>query len=393
MNADTTIERCPGAAMPARDSNTEVNDGIGTLRQGDRELFEILAVEREHEARLRMRRQRRLARAGDELAAAREAELAQGVSTPALTPDIELELAARDASLGRREEAQRRYEAVLNVLEASTPLGATAAFRLAHLLLEQRQHRNAVDLLERALHGADTSLRPHIEFALAGELDSVRYRGRVQELYEAALLSDHPDLAPGAAVVLGALRESDGDLAMAAHFYELAIRSEHPVHGVDALARLNALMHGRAIQAIGDAMRCVPWPRDTNTVEASERDAARVSHESSPCCQLCSTHAHGHDGHQASSSRQFTLSVPMYGLRTSGVELANASFLLGAITDALALARCELALVTGSLWDGGPWSSALDRRQPGVAAWGKVFDGCDCGHGHGSGRMLRSTDS
>src|SRR6185437_12180656 len=113
-------------------------------------------------------------------------------STPALTPDIELELAARDASLGRREEAQRRYEAVLNVLEASTPLGATAAFRLAHLLLEQRQHRNAVDLLERALHGADTSLRPHIEFALAGELDSVRYRGRVQELYEAALLSDHP---------------------------------------------------------------------------------------------------------------------------------------------------------------------------------------------------------
>jgi tetratricopeptide (TPR) repeat protein len=383
VNADVTIDRCPGAAMPAQAPKPEVDDGIRASRQSDRELLEILAAERDHEARLRMRRQRLLARAGDGLAAAREGELARRASTPELTPDVELELAARDASLGKLAEAERRYEAVLDVLEASSPLGALTAFRLAHLLLERREHHAAADLLERALHGANTNLLPHVELALAGELDSVRHRVRVRQLYEAVLRSDHPDLAPRAAVLLGVLHEADGDLTTAVRFYELAIRSEHPEHGPDARVHRSALMHGRATEAIGDAVRAAAPPRDAGTpVWTFESQPAGPPPAIGAGCNVC--FAYPRDTPHAEGFGRLMWIVPMYGRSGLDVEPAGNSFILGAVTDALARARCELALATGALWSRGAWSSALDRRQPGVAAWAEAFEGCKCGRNRAS---------
>lgn len=211
-----------------------------------------LAEEKQDErtALFHARRHRHLAQAGHAADAAAEAALAQSLSRPDTTPDVELELAARSAALGSDDEAETRYAGVLEALGDHSALGAIAAFRLALMRLERDERREALALLERALCGADESLRPHVLISLADELRARKRHELVEELYAAALATDHPDLAPRAALKLGGLREERGDYHGAVELYELVIGAEHADLAPVAAARRNALVHGRTARAI-----------------------------------------------------------------------------------------------------------------------------------------------
>ena len=118
-------------------------------------------------ARSRMRDHGELMRAGRGSEANDAATDAEFMSAPDRTPDVELGLAARAAAIGAPQDAARRYRGLLAALGDESPLGAVAAFRLAHLVRGRGAREQAITLLERAIRGADENLRPHVLVELA----------------------------------------------------------------------------------------------------------------------------------------------------------------------------------------------------------------------------------
>jgi tetratricopeptide (TPR) repeat protein len=147
------------------------------------------------------------------------------LSDPRHSPDVELELAARAAALGQRDEATRRYRAVLAARTHRDQLGALAAYRLGELQSEQSARDEAVALWRLALQGADEDLRPHVLVRLADALRGRPEDREAEGLYQQALASDHPDLAPRAALALASLLEQRDALSPALALYAIACAS------------------------------------------------------------------------------------------------------------------------------------------------------------------------
>lgn len=231
-------------------------------------------------ARSLMRHHGELMRAGRGNEADEAAAEAEGMSDPARTPDVELELAARAAAIGSPDDAERRYRGLLAALGDESALGAVAAFRLAHLGIARGAREEAVALWERSLRGADENLRPHVLVELADSLRGRRRPDQVERLYVQAIETDHPDLAPQAALTLGGLREEAGDNKGALELYALVAASQHPEHASDAEARHGALIHGRTRRAIEQMLLfelksgCDAVPDD----ESSARECANAPH-------------------------------------------------------------------------------------------------------------------
>ncbi len=182
---------------------------------------------------------------------------AENLSQIQFVPDVLLALASRYAALGEVEQAVEVYERLLaEGSQADRELTATAAFRLADLLLERRAHVRAVGLLRRAIRDGSPSLRVHAMSELGdflfscwrGEVsadmppglptDPDGLREAVETLYRRVVLSDHADLAPRAAFYLADLRRAAGDWIGAEADLRMVVESEHPVYALLADEKL-----------------------------------------------------------------------------------------------------------------------------------------------------------
>jgi tetratricopeptide (TPR) repeat protein len=181
-------------------------------------------------------------------------------------PDVELELAARDATLGQHEEAAQRYRAVLASRTHRDPLGALAAYRLGDLQSEQGARDRAAALWRLALHGADEGLRPHVLVRLADLLRGRPENREAEDLYQQAVASDHPDLAPRAALALASLLEQRDALSPALALYAIACASGHRDVAEIAELRRHALMRRRTREALDQAQR-LPLPGDPSRID------------------------------------------------------------------------------------------------------------------------------
>ncbi|MFI4978523.1 MAG: tetratricopeptide repeat protein [Solirubrobacterales bacterium] len=194
------------------------------------------------------------------------------LSDPRRSPDVELELAARDAALGQRDEAARRYRAVLAARTHRDRLGALAAYRLGELQSEQGARDQATELWRLALQGADENLRPHVLVRLADALRGRPEDREAEGFYQQALASDHPDLAPRAALALASLLEQRDALSPALALYAIACASGDRDIAEMADLRRHGLMRRRTRAALDQAQRTGATTDDTSGPD-DDRDA------------------------------------------------------------------------------------------------------------------------
>lgn len=363
-------------------------------------------------ARSRMRDHQQLMQAGRTAEAAEAASGAEALSHPVQTPDVELALAARAASRGDECEAERRYYGVL--LHSSghaTSMGATAAYRLAHLRLGKGARDEAIKLFRRALAGADENLRAHVLVELADCLRGHVAAEEVEELYGQAVATDHPDLAPRAALTLGGLREAAGDRDGALTLYTAAVASEHPDYASDAAARHSALLRRETVDAVKQLVltreRASPGtalaPRTGHEEPVARRRAAEpvkgiswalhlyvsvepecFSWSDEPLPDVASeillcAYTTGREAKGEATRPQ----AAVHPLPCELAERDNNHLLVSHVTYVLASLRTREALTTGELLNsaGGHWSDVLDTRHPGLLAWQAMHEapaGCRC---------------
>jgi tetratricopeptide (TPR) repeat protein len=276
-------QRCSGRDCGNPGLESEVTDGAALAKSLESLRTSARVDVARAAARSLMRNHDELMRAGRVTDAERAAAEAESMSDPDRTPDVELGLAARAAAIGGSANAERRYRGLLAALGDESALGAVAAFRLAHILIERGERGEAITLWERALLGADENLRPHVLVELAGGLRSCGRRDDAERLYAQAIATDHPDLAPQAALTLGGLREEAGHNADALELYALVAASQHPDHASDAEVRHGALMHRRTRSAIQQMLlielkqECDALPDDEPDECLNEPGEARTS--------------------------------------------------------------------------------------------------------------------
>jgi tetratricopeptide (TPR) repeat protein len=250
-------------ASPHSDVRAEAQMQLGVhyAAQGQTEAAEraFAAVDPDDDrltaARASLRLHRLLIATGQTIQAWDALATTNELSDPRHSPDIELELAARAAALGQRDEAARRYRAVLTARTHRDRLGALAAYRLGELQSEQSARDEATALWRLALQGADEDLRPHVLMRLADALRGRPEDREAEGLYQQALASDHPDLAPRAALALASLLEQHGALSPALKLYAIAGASGHLDVAETADLRRHALMRSRTRVALDQAQR------------------------------------------------------------------------------------------------------------------------------------------
>jgi predicted negative regulator of RcsB-dependent stress response len=252
--------------------------GIHHAAQGQTEAAEraFAAVDPDDDrltaARANLRLHRLLIATGQTIQAWDALATTKELSDPRHSPDVELELAARAAALGQRDEADRRYRAVLTARTHRDRLGALAAYRLGELQSEQGARDQAAALWRLALQGADEDLRPHVLVRLADALRGRPEDREAEGLYQQALASDHPDLAPRAALALASLLEQHDALSPAIKLYAIAGASGHRDVAEMADLRRHSLMRSRTRAALDQAQRTGITPDDPAGTDQDRAD-------------------------------------------------------------------------------------------------------------------------
>ncbi|MHB8490685.1 MAG: tetratricopeptide repeat protein [Solirubrobacteraceae bacterium] len=265
MTDPLTQEDCWHEALASKHpdlrAETELQLGVHYAAQGQTEAagraFAAVDPDANRVAAARASlRLHRLLIAADEVVPAWDAlARATELSDPRRSPDVELQLGARAAALGLRDEAARRYQAVLSARTHRDRFGALAAYRLAELQSEQGARDKALVLWRLALQGSDENLRPHVLIRLADALRRRQEDGEAEDLYEQVIATDHPDLAPRAALALANVMERREALSPALKLYAVASASGHRDVAETADLRRQVLLRRRTRAALDQVQR------------------------------------------------------------------------------------------------------------------------------------------